>query len=100
MTVAVDDLARVRSWYEGALGRPAEDIRREDLDGAGFRVRVGPHTFDIVAPQSPRSPLREWLDRRGASPYAATLRTTADRRGPLDPTLTLGARLALVPEAP
>jgi catechol 2,3-dioxygenase-like lactoylglutathione lyase family enzyme len=100
VTVAVEDVPRVRGWYEGALGRAAEDLRRDDLDGAGFRVRIGPHVFDFLAPRSAASPLRDWLDRRGASPYAATLRTASDRRGPLDPSLTLGARLALVQEAP
>lgn len=95
LTVAVEDVPTVRRWYASVLGRPGDDVRRDDLDAAGVRVTIGPHTFDFVAPRSARSPLAEWLRARGASPYAATLRAPAGRVGPLDTAKTLGARLAL-----
>jgi catechol 2,3-dioxygenase-like lactoylglutathione lyase family enzyme len=94
VTVAVDDVPRVRGWYAKTLGQPGQDIRRDDLLGGGVRFTVGPHTLDFVAPTAAESPLGEWLRARGNSPYAATLR--APSRQPLDPAQTLGARLALV----
>lgn len=95
LTVAVSDVAAVSRWYEGALGRQGEPVTREDVRGAGARFRIGPHTLDLVAPTEARSPLAESLAARGPSPYAATL-AAAVKRGPLDPTKTLGARLSLV----
>ncbi len=94
VTVAVADLGTVRTWYEAVLGRPGQAVERKDLDGAGARFTIGPHTLEFVTPRGTSGPLREWLAARGASPYAATL--TAARPGPLDPSNTLGARLALV----
>jgi len=35
VTVAVSDVVPVRAWYETALGRPGEDIRRPDVAGSG-----------------------------------------------------------------
>jgi catechol 2,3-dioxygenase-like lactoylglutathione lyase family enzyme len=95
VTVAVDDVARVRGWYARMLGQPGVDVRRDDIGGAGARFRIGPHTFDFVAPATPASPLTAWLAARGPSPYAATFTGAAGRSGPLDPAKTHGARLAL-----
>ena len=95
VTVAVEDVATVRDWYERALGRPGEHIRRDDVDGAGVRFTIGPHVFDFLVPRGAQSPLTAWIGARGASPYAATLRS-AGRPGPLDPARTMGARLSLV----
>lgn len=97
VTVAVDDPATVGGWYARALGRPGRDVRRDDLDGAGVAFRIGPHTLEFVAPRSPTGPLRDWLDVRGASPFAATLRTSG-AAGALDAGRTVGARLSLVRE--
>lgn len=94
ITVAVDDVPRVRGWFARALGQPGQDVRRDDLQAAGVRFAVGPHTLEFVSPTGAESPLGEWLRSRGNSPYAATLRAPA--RGPLDATKTLGARLFLV----
>ena len=96
--VAVDDLARVRGWYEDALGRPGQPIVRGELGGRGVRFTVGPHTLEFLGPQDPASPLQIWLAARGASPYEATLRTAAGHPGALDPTRTLGARISFVTE--
>ncbi|HEV8675506.1 MAG TPA: VOC family protein [Methylomirabilota bacterium] len=96
LVVAVDDAEMVRRWYRSALGTPGEDVRREDLGGAGVVFAIGSHRFEFVASRSARAPLADWLRARGPSPYAATLKTTSGRRGPLDEQKTLGARLSLV----
>lgn len=95
VTVATDDVATVRAWYAAVLGDGGHAIRRADLGAAGARVTIGLHTFDFVAPSGPGSPLADWLHARGASPYAATLRTGSTATGALDPSKTLGARLLL-----
>ena len=94
LTVAVDDVARVRRWYAEVTRQPGAEVTRPDVGGAGARFVIGPHTLDFVAPASPSSPLAAWLAARGPSPYAATF--TGGRPGTLDPAKTHGARLALV----
>ena len=96
VTVAVQDVATVGRWYARVIGRPGEEIRRDDLGAAGVRFSLGPHRFDFVAPRDSASPLGDWLARRGPSPWAATLATTGGTPGPFDPGKTLGARLSLV----
>jgi catechol 2,3-dioxygenase-like lactoylglutathione lyase family enzyme len=93
VTVAVQDVTAVRGWYARALGQPGEDVRCPDVDGAGIRFRVGPHTFDFVAPVQDHGPLADWLARRGPSPYAVTLRTGAGTSRALDMSRTHGARI-------
>jgi len=95
LTVAVDDVGRVGSWYTRTLGQPGQRIVSEELGGIGQRFVIGPHTVDLVAPDAASSPVAPWLASRGPSPYAATLRTAAGRRGLLDQSKTLGARLTL-----
>ena len=92
LTVAVDDVARVRRWYAQVLKQPGQEIQRPDVAGAGVRFTIGPHTFDFVAPAG-AGPIADWLRARGASPYAATLRAPG-RSGALDAAKTHGARLA------
>ncbi len=96
VTVAVDDVGTVRRWYSRVLGARGDEVRRDDLAGAGVRFTIGPHVFDFVAPRGARSPLGEWLRTRGASPYAATLRTRAGMATALDETKALGAQFSLV----
>lgn len=95
VTVAVADPGTVRRWYAAVLGEPGREVRREELQATGVRLTVGPHALDFVAPTGGRGPLAEWLRARGPSPYAATLRTASGQAGPLDPALTVGARLVL-----
>jgi catechol 2,3-dioxygenase-like lactoylglutathione lyase family enzyme len=98
LTIAVDDVAAVRGWYEDALGRPGQPIVRPELAAGGVRLTIGPHALEVLAPREAASPLTAWLADRGPSPYAATLTTTAATRGALDPSRTLGARLSLIAE--
>jgi len=93
VTVAVRDLPTVRRWYATALGIPGEDLACPELGAAGARFTVGPHVFEFLAATGSGA-IREWLARRGGSPYAATL-TGAARAVPLDLGRTWGARLAL-----
>jgi catechol 2,3-dioxygenase-like lactoylglutathione lyase family enzyme len=93
LTVAVDDVAKVRRWYSQVLRHPGQDVRRPEIGGAGVRFALGPHTFDFVAPTAGGGPLAAWLDTRGASPYAVTLQAPG-RGGALDAAKTHGARLA------
>jgi catechol 2,3-dioxygenase-like lactoylglutathione lyase family enzyme len=96
VTVAVDDVATVRRWYASVLGRPGQDVARDDLEAGGVRFTVGPHALEFVAPKGPRGPLGDWLRARGPSPWAASLTAPAGKKvGPLDPANTLGARLSL-----
>jgi len=95
LAVGADRLAAARAWYRTAVGADGREIRRADVGGAGMRFAVGPHAVDLVAPDGPDGALDEWLRRRGASPFAATLRAGAPGRA-LDSTLARGARLALV----
>jgi catechol 2,3-dioxygenase-like lactoylglutathione lyase family enzyme len=96
VTVAVDDVRTVGGWYEKALGQPAREIQREDVNGTGVRFMIGPHRFDFVAPRGPGSPLADWLGAHGPSPYAAALRAPGGPARMFDPERTLGARLSLV----
>jgi catechol 2,3-dioxygenase-like lactoylglutathione lyase family enzyme len=93
VTVAVTDLATVRGWYEKALGHPGQDLACPELGAVGACFTVGPHTFEFLAATG-AGPVRDWLAKRGASPYAATL-VGAHRHVPLDLGRTWGARLAL-----
>ncbi len=96
VTVAVEDVGTARQWYAGVLGQVGRVVERPHLEAAGVRFLIGPHALELLAPNGARGPLREWLQARGPSPHAATLRTVSGKAGPLDPTKTLGARLVLV----
>jgi catechol 2,3-dioxygenase-like lactoylglutathione lyase family enzyme len=93
VTVAVHDLAAVRGWYEQALGVRGTDVASPELGATGVRFPIGPHIFEFLAATGAGA-VRDWLARRGASPYAATL-VGAPRHIPLDLGRTWGARLAL-----
>jgi catechol 2,3-dioxygenase-like lactoylglutathione lyase family enzyme len=93
VTVVVDDLPAIKRWYGDALGNTAAELTYPELGAVGARWTVGPHAFEFLAPAG-AGPIRDWLQRRGPSPYSATL-TGAHGRGPLSLDLTSGARLAL-----
>lgn len=94
VTVAVDDLPNVAGWYKSVLGYDGAAVRREELNAAGMRFTVGPHTFEFVKPVAEKGPLTDWMKLRGPSPFSVTLRTSSGRVGPLDPALTHGAHLS------
>jgi Glyoxalase-like domain len=95
ITVATDDVARVRGWWSPVLGQPGSEIERADIDAAGVRFTAGPHALDFVAPRNPSGPVAGWLKARGPSPYAIVLRTSGGKAGPLDEAKA-GTRITLV----
>lgn len=86
VTVAVDDLATVRRWYSAVLKQEGQAIERKDLEAAGIRFMIGPHTFDFVAPVGSGGAIRDWLRKRGPSPHSFTLKTAAGAI--FNPTIT------------
>lgn len=87
VTVATRDVEVAARWY-AALGR-VERVSRPDVQGEGLRVAIGPHRIDVVAPASPSSPLRPWLEAHEGGVYMAALRGPR----PLDTARLGGARL-------
>ena len=94
VTVAVEDLATVQRWYGTVLGYDGVSIKRHDLQAEGVRFQIGPHVFDFVKPVTEQGPLADWMKARGPSPFSATLRTSSEKRAPLDKILTHGAALS------
>jgi len=92
VTVVVDGLAAVRRWYADVLGNAGTELAYPELGAVGARIELGPHAFEFLTP-SGTGPIRDWLRKRGASPYSATLVGGHDR-GPLDLGRTAAARLA------
>lgn len=95
LIVAVPDVKRVGEWYARVLGRAGSELDHADLAAQGLRFEIHPHGFEFLAPRGSVSPLDPWLRSRGASPFAATLRSRSGKSGVLDPALALGARLSL-----
>jgi catechol 2,3-dioxygenase-like lactoylglutathione lyase family enzyme len=94
VTVAVDDVPTVRHWYKSVLAFDGTPVKRRDIQATGVRFQIGPHCFDFIEPADDKSALAPWLQTRGPSPYAATLRTDSERPIPLEKGLTHGANLA------
>ncbi len=86
-------MGEAKSWYEAVLGRPAEALRRDDLDADGVRFAIGPHALEFLQPRHGRGPIGQWVDSRGRGPYAARF-TGGPPGAALDPHLTHGARLS------
>ena len=97
ITVATDDVARVRGWWSPVLGQPGSEIERADIDAAGVRFTAGPHLIDFVAPRNSSSPIAGWLKARGPSPHEIALKTSGGKTGLLDERKA-GTRILLVPE--
>jgi hypothetical protein len=95
ITVATDDVARVRGWWSAVLRQPGAEVQRGDIDATGVRFIVGPHTLDFVEPRGAASPINAWLKARGPSPYAMDLKTSGGKTGPLDEAKT-GTRITIV----
>lgn len=94
VTVAVNELPTVRRWYKSVLDSDGTAITRKDLNAEGLRFQVGHHLFDFVEPVIDHSPIKDWLNLRGPSPYSATFRSSSHNSTPLDKNLTHGANLS------
>jgi hypothetical protein len=95
ITVATDDVARVRGWWSPVLRQPGVEIQRGDIGAAGVRLMAGPHALDFLGPRDASSPISTWVTARGPSPYAMTLKTGSGNTGPLD-EMKAGARIIIV----
>ena len=93
VTVAVGELTAVRQWYNAVLG-DHENFTNEKLQAKGISYQIGTHTLDFLMPLEPQSPLVNWLQTFGPSPYAATLHRSSSSISAFDNKLTHGANLS------
>ena len=73
--IAVDDLDAALEFYAGALGLEVE--ASEDVPSQGVRahfVRVGSAALELLEATAEESPVRRFVDRRGAGLHHVTLR--------------------------
>ncbi len=73
--IAVDDLDAALEFYAGALGLEVE--ASEDVPSQGVRahfVRVGSAALELLEATTEESPVRRFVDRRGAGLHHVTLR--------------------------
>ncbi|MGH7906003.1 MAG: VOC family protein [Candidatus Binataceae bacterium] len=93
LTIAVANVTQVQRWYQDAFGISAEQSERGNIGGEGVRFSIGPHRIEILSPASASSPLREKLNRHGASPFEVSV-AGAKTHWPLDLQRAHGARLS------
>ena len=94
VTVAVTALSPVAHWYRSLLGVEGTAVKRRDIEAEGLAFKIGPHRLEFLTPGGDTNPIVGWLEKKGPSPYAATLRSTTQRRLPLDAGLSHGAALS------
>jgi hypothetical protein len=104
LTVVVEDLEQSLARYAAYLGRdlsPEATLHRA-IAGLGLKAAtfpLGATSLTLVTPlQGAAGPVAETLATRGEGLFAAAFR--AERSGPLDPSLTHGARLEFLRAAP
>jgi catechol 2,3-dioxygenase-like lactoylglutathione lyase family enzyme len=99
LTVAVEDAAVTRAFYERVLATRGEECKREDLGAAGVSFVVAPdatqHELQFVAPVSETGVVAGWLRTRGPSPCEVTLRGSAAAPSLLDAARAQNARIWL-----
>jgi Glyoxalase-like domain len=99
LTVAVENAAAARTFYERAIGARGEELRRDDLGAAGVRFVVGQdeprHELQFVAPISETGVVARWLGTHGPSPCEVTLRGSAGAPSMLDAARAQNARIRL-----
>jgi catechol 2,3-dioxygenase-like lactoylglutathione lyase family enzyme len=93
VTVAVGDLSEIDNWYRALLGSRGLAVSDDALRADGLRFQAGPHVLDFLTPRDSNSPIANWLQRFGPSPYSAILRASGPARSLFDPALTHGANL-------
>lgn len=93
VTVAVEDLLTASHWYKSVLGDDGESIERRESQAEGVRFQIGPHVMELIKPVSSESPIADWLQAHGPSPYSATLKSRLPSTPFLDRRLTHGARV-------
>jgi hypothetical protein len=96
VTVAIPRSASANRWQKTFAGSPAINFTDDMLSVEGIQFRFGLHVLEYAAPTATESPLADWLNRFGASPYAATLITEQAMPDSPDVRLTHGAYLSFV----
>jgi len=99
LTVAVENAAAARAFYERVLDAHGKELRRDDLGAAGVSFVVGPdeprQELQFVAPISETGAAARWLDTHGPSPCEVTLRGSAAAPSLLDAARAQNARILL-----
>jgi hypothetical protein len=95
LTIAVANTTEIGRAYDNVLGRAGEAVEDTSLRAAGLRFTIGPHALEFLSPPVPESPLYQWIEQYGPSPYSAEIRSSSPATGELDPALTHGANLYL-----
>jgi len=96
VTVAVRELTAVQRWYHEIVGCDGTAIANEKLLAEGLSYQIGPHKLDFLVPTELQSPLSDWLQIFGPSPYAAILHSSSPGPVELDQKLAHGANLLFV----
>ena len=94
ISIASDDVPRIRAWWTAVLGEPGVDVERSDLEAVGVRFEVGRHGIEVLGPKRAAGPLAAWLAARGPSPYGVDL-SAPHGAGALDQRQA-GARIRIV----
>ena len=99
LTVAVENAAAARRFYQCLLDAHGQELRRDDLGAAGVGFLVGQdesrHELQFVAPISERGVAARWLSVHGPSPCEVTLRGYAASPSLLDAARAQHARILL-----
>jgi hypothetical protein len=95
LVIAVAGTTEVARAYENVLGCAAEVVEDALLRASGVRLTIGPHALEFLSPIASESPLRQWIEDYGPSPYSAEIQTASRGDRALEPRLTHGANLYL-----
>ena len=96
ITVAVPELPRAVHQYAALLGDRGTGIAPSVEGGKrGHRFTVGDQWIELNEPDDTNSPLRQAVNRRGATPFSVVLRTADRSYASPDARLTHGAIIEL-----
>ncbi len=91
--VAVGELGPIDKWYSALLGAKGKTVRNDQLLAEGLSYPIGAQQIEFLMPNDAASPLVNWMREFGASPYAASLKSSNPSLPSFDPVLTHGATL-------
>ena len=95
--IGVSDIEKAAADYQRVAGITFEDRKPHSAtENAWKEFRIGTFTVVLVDPVGDDSELAHSIARRGEVPIEVSLRSTADQGGPVDHSLTHGAKLAII----
>jgi hypothetical protein len=98
--IGVTDLEQAAADYAKVAGIAGTDRPSGvDVENDWRSFQVGAVTVTLVKPTDPASDLAQTIASRGNVPIEVVLQGQASHAGPIDETLTHGAKLAIVPIA-